>query len=210
MSLPMSTDGTKVSGFVDTQFTSHNSRTIGGKSLLHASASAPDLMHGQSPRQSPVASSKEVVAANSSAGTSGDDHAWRKLAHGEDGADLPPLSQRPWTAEGLADALAGTPGRTATPNDSVNKQHGRPKLEILTREEAEVAYGLSQAAVDQSSRRSSLATVSTLDSEKETAKRQEKELEQTMAKLSDIQRGPSSNQLTRSNILLRSAAPSPK
>ena len=207
-SLPVSNDGTKVSGFVDTQFTIHRNNRSGGETPLPASASAPDLLHGQSSGPPAVASWEEIVASGS--GSSENDDTRKKSDHYEEGANLPPVSQRPWTAEGLADALNDTPGRTATPNSSASEDRGRPKLEIMTRDEAEVAYGLSQAAVDRSSRRSSVATVSTVDSEKETSKRLEKELELTMAKLKEIQDGPSSNELTRSNVLLRSVAPSPK
>ena len=205
-SLPVSNDGTKVSGFVDTQFTTHRKRRTGGESLFQGSASAPDLPQGQSSGQVAVPSWKQEVVTGSE-GSDIDDTS-RKSDCVDEVASLPPASQRPWTAEGLVDALVGTPGRPAAPNIRASEDRGRPKLEIMTREEAQVAYDLS-TAVAQSSRRSSVATVSSVDSEKETSKRLEKELELTMAKLKEFQGGPSSNELTRSDVLLRSASSVP-
>jgi hypothetical protein len=148
-------------------------------------------------------------------GRDGDNHVIAEQPEqADEGTILPPASQRPWTAQGLTDALAGTPGRLQTSsvaNDSVvSRRRARPELEIMTREEAEQAYGLNCAADNKPSRRSSVATVSTVDSEKETSKRLEKELAMTMAKLQELQNGPSSNEMTRSNAILRSAGPSPK
>jgi hypothetical protein len=196
-SLPFAPDGTKVAGFVDTQFSSSSNNN----SAVHQSASAPDAST-ESADGRRIASWEEIAA-----GGGGGDSSGEEGFEISSSSDVPVVSQRPWTAQGLDAALEGTPGRPAS---GETKRGGRPQLEIMTREEAEEAYGLKHpaaAAAGGGSRRSSVATQSTIDSEKETSKRLEKELELTMAKLKELTGGPSSNDLTSSKIVLRSASP---
>lgn len=106
-------------------------------------------------------------------------------------------------------------GRTKPDHDGsymINAHSAYPKHDIMRggreREEAEKAFdGLKDPAAGQPSRRSSTTA---LDSDKETSKLLQKELAVTMAKLQVTRGGPSANEMTRSNIILRSASSSPK